>query len=234
VRKPLTGCAGWTKNSFIDFPGTIATILFFGGCNLRCPYCHNPAIVNAGKDIGDQSEEIWSFLEQRRGHVEGVVFSGGEPTIHTDIAEHIAEMRLMGYRIKLDTNGLLPEIVEKSAPDYLALDLKTDPAKYPALLGAHYPDVKLRLERSLQIVRRMGKAAEVRITVVPGIIDEADIEALLPLLQGVAQVYLQRPNPRAVMLDPGFRIERPPSRKELEIMRAKIATVVGSCVVRGM
>jgi pyruvate formate lyase activating enzyme len=234
VRAPLTGLAGWTKNSFIDYPATVATVLFFGGCNLRCPYCHNPAIVDAETGIADQSEEIWQFLEERKALIQGVVFSGGEPTIHAGIAERADEMRHRGYRIKLDTNGLLPEAIQRIAPDYLAVDLKTDPEKYATLLRAPYRDVKQRLSDSLDSVRRMGDAAEVRITVAPGIIDSQDIDALLPLLKGVAKVFLQQPNPRAKMLDPTFKIDAPPSRADLEAMRTRIAAVVGGCVVRGI
>ena len=132
MRACITGVAGWHKNSFIDFPGTVAAVLFFSGCNLACPYCHNPDIVKAGTSSLVRPDDIADFLEKRKGLIDGVVLSGGEPTLHACLAEAASFIRSLGYRVKLDTNGLLPDAVAAVKPDYLALDVKTAPRSLPA------------------------------------------------------------------------------------------------------
>ena len=130
----LKGWGGWTKNSFIDYPGTVSTVLFFSGCNLRCPYCHNCSLLDNPPDISGRSREFWKFLEKRKGLVEGVVISGGEPTLHPHLKDSIRELQQTGYKVKLDTNGLQPEVIAEFACDYVALDIKTEPGNYTTFL----------------------------------------------------------------------------------------------------
>ncbi|MBN1128471.1 MAG: anaerobic ribonucleoside-triphosphate reductase activating protein, partial [Chitinispirillaceae bacterium] len=193
---------GWIKNSFIDFPGTVATVLFFSGCNLACPWCHNPGIVRGSHGPVDCAE-IATYLERRRGIIEGVVLSGGEPTIHPGLPDLARELRGRGLKVKLDTNGLLPAAIEQCAPDYLALDVKTLPQHY-GRLGCRYADVAERLSRSIAIVKSMGERAEVRVTVAPGFVDEESIAGIAPLLSGVARVFLQPLKTDVELLDPAF------------------------------
>ena len=155
----------WLAEEFLHrFPGTVSTVLFFRGCNLRCPWCHNPSIVNGSVSLID-TEEIFTWLEARRGLIDGVVLTGGEPTLHREALPEVVETcRSLGYKIKLDTNGLLPDIIEKTNPDYLAMDLKTIPQRYDQV-GWTGDDPTAILSESLNIVRRMGDHAEIR----PGI-----------------------------------------------------------------
>jgi len=185
MRTDIIGVAGLQKNSFIDFPGTVSAVLFFSGCNLRCPYCHNPGIVHAQtKDIM-RSEDLWNFLEKRRGILDGVVLSGGEPTLHRCCASVASDIRGLGYSVKLDTNGLLPEKITEIAPNYLALDIKTTPKNYTKFLHATYNDVEDRLTASIAIAKEMKENAEIRITIAPDIITIKIIEELAQILSGI-------------------------------------------------
>ncbi|MBD3244219.1 MAG: anaerobic ribonucleoside-triphosphate reductase activating protein [Chitinivibrionales bacterium] len=232
MRGAFVGLGGWQKNSFIDYPGTVSTVLFFSGCNLRCPYCHNGRLAcGETVDIVDPPA-VRAFLEKRRGQIEGVVLSGGEPTIHESAADTAAAARALGYRVKLDTNGLLPDAIERIAPDYLALDLKTRPSFYRTLLRAPFDDVERRLTAALAQVRRMGERAEVRITAAPGLVDMAVVEELSELLEGVSNVYLQPMQQRYPLLDSSFNVATNLSGDMLEAMRVRVASRVGECRMR--
>jgi pyruvate formate lyase activating enzyme len=232
MRGDSFGIAGWAKNSFIDFPGTVSTVLFFSGCNLRCPYCHNPGIVLHESEETIPLKEILIFLKKRKGMIEGVVFSGGEPTIHETLESIVSKIRSIGYKIKLDTNGLLPEKIQKIKPDYLALDVKTTPTNYTRLLKSSYENVKERLKESISIAISMKENAEIRITIAPGIIDNKIIEDIWPMLQGVRKVYLQPMQTRAELLDPEMKKNAPISQEEIKHFREMLSPYVGKCEIR--
>ncbi len=124
--------AGFVKNSFVDYPGHIAAVVFVPGCNMDCWYCHNRPLWNAAKLIDPSEAE--AFIEKRRGFLSGVVISGGEPTLQSGLEQFIERMRALGLHVKLDTNGLLPEVIEKliKKVDYIALDLKAPPGEISA------------------------------------------------------------------------------------------------------
>ena len=233
MRCNLDGLAGWIKNSFIDFPRTVSTVLFFSGCNLRCPYCHNCSLIISPDDMSVRSDEIGEFLEKRKKVIEGVVFSGGEPTLHPNIKEIINELHNIGYSTKLDTNGLLPDMIEEFSPDYLALDIKTDPKLYSEYFKAPYNDVEARLKKSLSIVRKMEEDAEVRITVAPKIINRDIILCLRDLLKGVEIVYLQPMDfSREVLIPSFFKSLNPVTSEEIRDFQELLKPVVGSCIIR--
>ncbi len=203
VERGLT-ISGWQKNSCIDYPGKIATVLFFAGCNLRCPFCHNPDIVHNSVADHVGVSEVLDFCRRRRGCIDGVVLSGGEPTLY-DLSGLVASLRTQGLSIKLDTNGLRPGEIDRIAPDYLALDVKTTPQRYGPILGYTYGEVEKKLRRALDIVRRMGAHAQVRITAAAGVVDEAAIGVIARMCEGVHTVYLQRMQYHGGrVLDPDF------------------------------
>jgi pyruvate formate lyase activating enzyme len=126
---------GVVKTSLVDYPGLVAAALFTRGCNLRCPYCHNPELVFGPLPSDMRSaSEVLAFLHSRRNVLEGVCVSGGEPLLHPELPDFIREVRALGYKIKIDTNGTLPDVLERLAADYIAMDIKTLPEKYAALL----------------------------------------------------------------------------------------------------
>ncbi|MDR2727650.1 MAG: anaerobic ribonucleoside-triphosphate reductase activating protein [Chitinispirillales bacterium] len=217
---PVENCriCGWQKSSFIDFPGTVSTVLFLCGCNLVCPYCHNPQIVRGEfEPVG--FAEIKEYILKHKNLIDGAVISGGEPTICSDLQEICDNLRQLGLKIKLDTNGLLPEKITPYLPDYLALDIKTSFNKYTALLGAAYPDCTERLRQSIDIVKKMGENAEIRITAVPKIIDRDDIGILRKELYGTHRIFIQPFVPAPSMLNPAYSSVKPYPKEELEIWR---------------
>jgi pyruvate formate lyase activating enzyme len=225
--------AGWLKNSFIDFPGTVSTVLFFGGCNLRCPYCHNPEIVT-GRVAQDISiTDVKQYLINMRAIIDGVVLSGGEPTLYDILPEVISEFRSIGLKIKLDTNGLRPEMILKCDPDYLAVDFKTDPEFYNKLGYTGSSSIQ-SLQSTLDIVRSMGERAEIRITAAQGFVDESIALSMARYLDGISKVFIQKVNIDTPTLDPAFSEKPQISDDDLRQIRDIIcASGVKSCVVRG-
>ena len=223
---------GWLKHSFIDFPRTVSAVLFFRGCNLRCPYCHNPELA-LGTTETVFFEEILSHLRKRSGIIEGVVLSGGEPTLHSKALPAIVrELRSLGLAIKLDTNGLLPEMITTVAPDYCALDLKTVPLRYHEL-GDVTRSGEHPLYRSLDIIRAMGSRGEVRITVAEPFVDEKAIGVFAELLRGVEKVFLQPFKWSADLLDGHFGEQHAVPAETLKRYRDRLAETVLSCSIRG-
>jgi pyruvate formate lyase activating enzyme len=233
MRDDFSGVAGWHKNSFIDFPGTVATVLFFSGCNLRCGFCHNSPIVNASVADRVDGKEILEFLRRRVKAIDGVVFSGGEPTLHKGIADAVAAVRQLGYKVKLDTNGLMPDVIKEISPDYLGMDVKTLPRLYKEYCKSPYPDTEERLRKSLEIVKSMKENAEVRITCAPGFVDREIITELGGLLSGVAQVFLQPMQTRVALLDPAFAEKEQITPEEIAAFRDILSRYVGKCDIRG-
>ncbi len=186
---------GWHKLSMVDYPGHLCTILFFGGCNLRCFYCHNRQISFAPHLLDSIDPSIiYNFLEKRRGFIEGVCFSGGEPTISEGLQGIIVKIKKMGYKIKLDTNGTYPGIVKKMVElkllDYIAMDVKAPKNKYRQITGV---DLNLRsIEESIEFLKKEEKVKyEFRTTIVPGFFKKDDIKSLARWLAGAEKYVLQ-------------------------------------------
>jgi pyruvate formate lyase activating enzyme len=212
--------SGWTKTSFIDYPGHSATLIFLPGCNLYCPYCHNPGIVKGEYDAIPFGV-IKDYIVKRKDVIEGAVISGGEPTLHPGLKNLRDALGILGLKVKIDTNGLEPDVLTACRPDYLALDIKTSPDKYRLLNITHQygRDCRERLSKSINMVRSMGENAEVRITAVPGIVDIADMESLAPVLRGVSKVFIQPFSPDQPTLNPACSSIKPYSVNKLEAMR---------------
>jgi pyruvate formate lyase activating enzyme len=171
--------------SLSDFPGRLATTVFTVGCNFACPYCHNPELVIATEDTPRLTEEaFFSFLERRRGRLNGVCITGGEPTLHADLAAFVARIRALGYAVKLDTNGSDPEmlgiLLEKHSLDYVAMDVKAPASRYRDVTGN--PHALALAEISIQLLARSHVAHEYRTTVLPLLFDEADIDGVAGML----------------------------------------------------
>lgn len=184
----------WQRNSFIDFPSTVSTVLFFANCNLRCPYCHNVKIVHSSYPPID-FQEFLQFLDKREGLIEGVVLTGGEPTLR-DLSYVINEIKSKNYKIKLDTNGLLlcEQYNQKILKDidYLALDVKTSPRLYTNILRSPYSDNKERLQEAIEISKTIK--SEIRTTLIRGLIDDDICHEIGVLIKESKQLYLQKQN----------------------------------------
>ena len=186
------------KTSLVDYPGRVSSVFFFPGCNLFCPWCQNPDLI-LGKENKEfiSLEEGLAHIKKRRAVLGGVVLSGGEPCLYNEIPDLIREIKECGLPVKLDTNGMVPDMLERifsrdyTRPDYIALDLKLAPGRYRELLPESLPDPanvfnpEEALIKSAALIREAGIAHEYRSLALPrGFIDETDIEALAPLADG--------------------------------------------------
>ena len=171
--------AGLQRCSTIDFPGRLSAVLFAAGCNFCCAYCHNRSILHRPPLLAE--EDVLSFLQKRAGLLEGAVFSGGEPTLQSDLAEWLRRVRGMGYQTKLDTNGSRPAVLRRLLDEgllnYAAMDYKAPPAKHFALCGAEAEG----FGESLRLLMRHGVAFELRTTLAPQL-DLADLRAMAAAL----------------------------------------------------
>lgn len=173
---------GWVKNTFVDYPGRIATTLFFGGCSMRCPFCHNGDLVLRPEMLPDVIfGEVTDFLEKRRGMIDGVVFTGGEAALSPDLPTYMREVRDRGFLVKLDTNGTSPEVIrsllEENLVDYFAMDIKNSPGKYGLTAGLRLFDIG-NVEESMGLIRDSGREYEFRTTVMKELHEPADIRAM--------------------------------------------------------
>lgn len=241
----------YRKTSLVDFPGRVAAVLFLPGCNFRCPYCHNAALVDASRRAaGGAAErddglvalgEFMAFIDKRKKLVSGVVITGGEPLLHDETPRFAAAFRERGLAVKLDTNGSLPERLAelvgggRPAVEYVALDLKTSPSAY-ARVAPGIPDMGERVVESLGILRAARGGGqldfELRITCAPGIVGAGDIEAIASVLEPADKVFLQAFRPGGC-LDPAWDALAPASPEEMaEYLRIMRRRVPGA-VIRG-
>ena len=201
-----------TKTSLIDFPGEVAAVVYTPGCNLRCPYCHNPELVSGS--IPEEAltlETLDLFLEKRTSVLGGVVITGGEPALHRDLPELIKRIRSHGYKIKLDTNGTFPERLEDLPVDYIAMDIKTSTGSYH-LVGLNNPSSVIR---SAEWIMKSGIPYEFRTTLAPGIISENDIQGVADLIGGCKRYILNSFRPKDT-LDPDYEKVLPYSDDVIE------------------
>ena len=184
---------GFQKTSLLDYPETISAIIWTVGCNFRCPFCYNKDIV-LGK-IGLISEkEVLSYLKKRKGMLEGLVITGGEPLLQKDIVDFAGKIKKLGYLIKIDTNGCYPkklqELLDKKLVDYLAMDVKAPKKKYDQLTCVKTDLAKI--EKSIEIIKTNAPDYEFRTTFVPHLLKKDDIIEIARWLEGAKNYYLQQ------------------------------------------
>ena len=178
---------GLIKFTLIDYPGRVAAIVFTQGCNFRCRYCHNPELVypHLLQEPMPQ-EEVMSFLRHRQGTLEGVVVTGGEPTLQPDLLDFLSDVKSLGYFVKLDTNGAKPDVlqaaIEKKLVDYIAMDLKAPLDKYRLITGVACDEAVLK--RSMKLIQESGLPYEFRTTYDKEVLTDKDIDVLKELTQG--------------------------------------------------
>jgi pyruvate formate lyase activating enzyme len=220
---------GYQKLTLIDYPGKIATTVFTVGCSFRCPFCHNPELVFSKSSalgypraelLEDLEEEFFDFLKKRKGKLEGVCITGGEPTIQLDIVEFIEKIRKLGFLVKLDSNGSRPDVLKKildaKLVDYVAMDIKNTPAKYIRTAGSKV-DIE-RIKLSVELLRNSRVRYEFRTTVVPGLHSEADFETIGKWLKDSPVYYLQRYREERI-LDP--TLKKITQKKEVDLEKIK-------------
>ncbi len=225
---------GFQKFSLIDYPGKICAIVFTQGCNFRCPFCHNPELVDCRLFLSPiPEEEIFSFLEKRKGKIDAVEITGGEPTLQKDLADFAGKIKNMGYLVKLDTNGSNPGVIEnmisEKLVDYIAMDIKAPLQKYGEIVRA---DIDIRkIERSINLIMQSGLDYEFRTTLVKSLLSKEDIIDIGKTIQGAKHYILQKFVPSKT-LDDKFLNENTFSTSELKFLCKKLRSYVAECIIR--
>lgn len=187
--------AGLQKLTLLDYPGKTACTLFTPGCNFRCPFCHNALLVTNPVEAFIGEEEFFAFLSKRRGILDGVCITGGEPTLQKDLIPFMEKIRYMGFLIKLDTNGYRPdvlgEVLSKGLADYVAMDIKASPEKYAVTTGVNGLDFSLVLN-SIELLEKSDVSHEFRTTVTEDFHTEEDFEKILSLFSENTPYYIQQ------------------------------------------
>ena len=187
---------GFNKLTMVDFDGKMSATIFLGACNFRCPFCHNSSIV---LDVNDSErvsfDEIYDYLKKRKGILEAVCITGGEPTLYPDLKEMIKTIKELGYLVKLDTNGTNPKIVKElyneGLIDYVAMDIKNSLSKYPITTGKKSIDVE-PLKESIEFLINSGIDYEFRTTLVKEFHTLSDIKDIAVMVKGAKRYYLQQ------------------------------------------
>lgn len=239
---------GLQKLTLIDYPGKIACTVFTVGCNFRCPFCHNPELVESGSQKVRESENIsesdfFDFLKARQGLLDGVCVTGGEPLLYHDLPEFLRKIKNLGFLVKLDTNGASPDklaaLIKDNLVDYVAMDIKTNvkcqmpnvKTSYEKVAGAR---VNLKdIKKSIGIIMSSGLDYEFRTTVVPGLHTESDILEIAEEIRGAKKYFLQQFMPGEKILDATFREAKPYPIEFLRQIRDKIKEFFGACEIRG-
>ncbi len=193
---------GFQKVSLIDYPGKVASVVFTRGCNFRCGYCHNPELVLPGFfNEPVNAETIFTYLKTRIGKIDGVVITGGEPTIHHDLLEFILKIKELGYLVKLDTNGTYPDTIETllfmSAIDFIAMDIKAPLMKYPNITNTICDTSKIK--KSVEIILNSGIEYEFRTTIVKDELCNGDIVEISRMIKNAKNYFVQNFNKTKVI-----------------------------------
>ncbi|MGD9402291.1 MAG: anaerobic ribonucleoside-triphosphate reductase activating protein [bacterium] len=227
---------GFVETSFCDWDGEISSVIFLPGCNFRCPFCQNGALVTAPGELPTMDFDlIAAYLKSKSDWIDGVVITGGEPTIWDGLAELAREIKSMGFGIKLDTNGTNPDMVEalmgEGLVDYVAMDIKSAlDERYNRAAGASV-DLEA-IGRSIDILMSAGDSCEFRTTLVPGIVGEEEIDSIARSIKGARKYVLQRFVPDN-SLDMPLRQALPYQDTFIAQLVERASVYVAECFYRG-
>ena len=213
---------GWQKTSLIDYSPYISSVIFIGGCNFRCGFCHNPDLVlhfNAVEDIDEK--EVLEYLKVKKNWIDGVCITGGEPTLYKELIDFISKIKKIGLLVKLDTNGSNPkivkELIENRLVDYIAMDIKSPLDNYNEVAGADvFPE---NIEESIRLIKDSGVDYEFRTTVVPGLVGKKEIFLIGKWLKGSKRYAIQNFRRTRPLIDNEFKKIKPFSKEELNEMK---------------
>jgi pyruvate formate lyase activating enzyme len=226
---------GIEKLTLIDYPGKVACVVYTIGCNFRCPFCHNPALVDGTIETKIEEKEVLAFLKRKKGFLDGVVITGGEPTLHgDDLLRFMAEVKGLGFLVKLDSNGTNPDIlrtaIERHLVDYLAMDIKAPLSKYSATVAR--PVDMAAIRASIDLIMASPVPYEFRTTIVKSLLSPDDIEQIGRDINGARQYYLQKFISSGLLLNPKFKKKITYSDEEFEAFRNMLQRYVECCEIR--
>ena len=226
---------GLQKLAMVDYPGKLAATVFTGGCDLRCPFCHNALLVTRLAETPEIPEEaVLDFLASRKGLLDGVVLTGGEPLLQPDAADFLRQVRDLGFAVKLDTNGCHPaalaDILDQGLADYVAMDVKNSPARYAETVGV--PDFDLSpVEESVRLLRQSHIDHEFRTTLVRELHTGADLDAIAAWLEGAPRYFLQNFVDSGNLIGQGYHGFSP---EELRAFAERMRPHFGAVELRGV
>jgi pyruvate formate lyase activating enzyme len=227
--------SGLERSSLLDYPEKVSAVIFTHGCNLRCPYCHNPELVTGSfcKKTEITQKYLFKFLEKRKGKLDGVVITGGEPLVHDDLKDLIVKIKGMDYLVKLDTNGTYPrklrQILKDGLVDYLAMDVKFPKSDY--IKTSTRKSMSEKIMESIQIIMNSGIEYEFRTTYVKKFHDLESVKEIGKMIQGAEKYYIQ--NFRAgKTLDPLLSEDNTFSEEELKDMKRVMRRYVKKVYIR--
>ena len=231
---------GLQKMTLLDFPGRVACTVFLGGCDFRCPFCHNSDLLDMNAEPLMDDAELLKFLKTRQGLLDGVAFTGGEPLLRRDLPELFRRVRELGYAVKLDTNGTSPDrlsaLIEEGLVDYVAMDVKNSRERYAVTVGRGRPgdsfaDSLDRIERSIALLLEGRVPYEFRTTVVREFHDDDSFRGIAEMIRGAEHYFLQCFTDRDSVLLGGLHA---PSREDMERFADLVRPAVKDVQIRGM
>lgn len=224
---------GFEKCTLVDYPGKVACMVYTIGCNFRCPYCHNPELVDETVEITYSEEKILDFLDTRRGLLDGVVITGGEPTMHEELPEFMRCVKEKGFLVKLDTNGtnpkMLQQIIDEGLVGYIAMDMKSPLETYSQTV-ARPVDVEA-IRESIRILLASSVEYEFRTTIVKSLLSQEGLKRIGESIRGAKRYYLQKFVPTKI-LNPQFRRKVSYADEEFEQFREMMHEYVDTCEIR--
>ena len=225
---------GLQKMTLLDYPGKVACTVFFGGCDMRCPFCHNAELLDGSAPPVMDEQELLSFLEKRKGLLDGVAITGGEPLLQKDLPELVSRIGELGYPVKLDTNGTHPEllrdITERGLVSYVAMDIKNSPERYAETSGLEKMDLA-PVRESVSLLMEGKTPYEFRTTTVAELHDEESFRKIGEWIRGAAQYFLQKFTDRDTVPFEGFHA---PSDDRMRSYLETVRTFVPAAELRGV
>ncbi len=226
---------GMQKMTLLDYPGYVACTLFTGGCNFRCPFCHNALLVlDLDENYTIPEEEVLAFLKKRQGLLDGVCVTGGEPLINKDIGNFLSKVKELGFKIKLDTNGtnpaLLKELVSQNLVDYVAVDIKNSPEKYAETVGLKSFDMST-INETVNFLMTGSVDYEFRTTVTKQFHTEKSMEEAARFIRGAKRYFLQNFVDSGNLIGSGITGQ---SKEEMEKLLAVVKKYVPDSCLRGI
>ena len=226
---------GFQKLTLLDYPGKVACTIFIGGCNFKCPFCHNAdLVINPSQQEKISPQTVLATLKKRQGILEGVCITGGEPTLATDLKDFLAQVKGLGYQVKLDTNGYHPEVlielVGDGLVDYVAVDIKNSPLKYPETVGLEELNIT-KIQETIDYLRNASVDYEFRTTVVRELHTACDMQKIGQWISGCKRYFLQGYQESEQVIKPIFTSY---TKEEMLKMRDDLKSYIETVEIRGL